>query len=841
MPSFRLRLLALAALALLAPRAPGAPSADKPEKGGVRKDLFGDPLPAGAVARLGSVRLRHENNIQSLAFSPDGKQLITGSYTRTLCFWDAASGKELRRLTIGSTGITSAQFSGDGKALAVGSNDGSVRILDPVSGAERKTLRDPFAAYGTTQVALSRDGKTLLATTQHSRNLLLWDVESGRLRQRYGLPNYNSNQPPMAFTPDGKQFLAPSADNRLHVFDAASGKALRALEGPEADRPELLKRRTFSLAVAPDGKTVALSSTSQRDLVVLDFATGKVARRLGDADHPRLAGRYGVARSLAFTPDSRFLVAGGDGQLTVWGVASGKVLRQFEVPASYPPTLAVSRDGRQAATFNGNAIYLYDIRAGKALHAGEGHQTGVNRVVFSADGTRLFSAGGNSLRAWDAASGKPVDQLRPGGTYNLAHLRATPGGKGVRWVSYDRALLEWRPGVDREARRLTAPVPVTNFSLNQSLVSPDGKLLAGVDSNDSKLRLYDLTSAKPPRELTVLPNPWSNVLSFSPDGRRLAVLTQEDRTVRIYDVASATEVRMLAPEAGSPSFYGAWAQFSADGRSLLKFDGELRCYELANGGERFRLPRDGVYSQQAAWSADGRLLARAAGGSTVSVHDTWTGREVLRRDTQQGQVTALALGPGGRFLATGGANTTVLVWELPALPRPAAGPLDKDALWRDLEDGNAAKGFKAMTTLLQSPDGGVGLIQERFKARPAADPKLLARLLVGLGNDAYEVREKAEEGLAALGVSAEDILFRGAKSRSPEVRRRCENLLRRLNAGGLAPERLRLVRAIEVLEQSSNPAARDLLRRLAKGKFDRLVDLELKYALERLAGGTDEG
>jgi WD40 repeat protein len=807
--------LALAFLLALRPPMAGE------EKGKARVDLFGDPLPEGALARLGTLRLRQEAPIRALAFTPDGKSLITGGFGRGLVFWDVDSGKERRRLAL--TNVTSLALSADGKVLAVGGADGAAHVLDAANGAERKLLREEPRRFGATFVALSPDGKSALVATQHSRDVVLWDVAEARARHRLSLANGTATRPPMAFTPDGKAFVLTLDDDRLHVLDALTGRDLRTLAGSAPPAGTGAHNRIQALAISADGKYVAFGGRASNELVVLDLASGKEARRLSPRAGPV---HHGATHSLAFTPDGRFLVEGGGNGVSVWGVASGKLLRRFpggeySAPGA-PAPLALSPDGKSIAVASGNVLSLRSLADGKLRHAGAGHAGAVGRIAFSADGKRLLSSG-DALRLWDADSGKQLEVLPF--DYTLHHLYPTRDGKGFRWVAFDRSLYEWRPG-EREPRRLSAPSMSVYYAA--STISPDGNFLAGLTSDDHKLWLLPLRENRPPRQLDVLPDPWSTYLTFSPDGRRLALVNSQ-RMLRVYDVTAAREPRSWPPEPGAFGL-GSRVEFSPDGRSLVRFDGEARCLEVASGLERFRLPRDGPGPQVTGWSPDGRLLAWARFDGSVVVHDTCTGREVLRRNGKQGRVVSLAFSPDGRKLATGGANTTILLWEVPA-PPPVKGPLDRAAAWRDLA-GDGARSFRAMAALLSAPDEAVALVRAKVRPQPPADPKRLAALIAVLNDDSFEARERAEEELRKLGVAAEAALRQALKNRALEVRRRAANLLAELEGAG--PERLRAVRALEVLERARTPAARALLRQMAKAGFDSFLEGEIQASLERL-------
>src|SRR5262249_14938116 len=130
------------------------------------------------------------------------------------------------------------------------------------------------------------------------------------------------------------------------------------------------------------------------------------------------------------------------------------------------------------------------------------------------------------------------------------------------------------------------------------------------------------------------------------------------------------------------------------------------------------------------------------------------------------------------------------------------------------------------------PDEAVALVRAKVKPQPPADPKLLAALVADLNDDSFDVREQAEEKLAALGVAAEAALRKALKSPFLEVRRRAENVLSRLEVTGAA--RLRAVRALEVLERARTPAARAHLKQMAGAGFDSYLEGEIRAGLARL-------
>ncbi len=144
-----------------------------------RTDRFGDPLPVGAVARAGSLRLRHAGPVRAVTFTPNGEFLVSGGHDGIIYFWDPATGKEMRCFSelpfagYDAGQVWSLAFSPNGKTLAVG-RSGTTLLLEPRTGKIIRELKD----WGVASVAYSPDGK-LLATGTNAKTIGLWDAATG--------------------------------------------------------------------------------------------------------------------------------------------------------------------------------------------------------------------------------------------------------------------------------------------------------------------------------------------------------------------------------------------------------------------------------------------------------------------------------------------------------------------------------------------------------------------------------------------------------------------------------------------------------------------------------------
>jgi WD40 repeat protein/beta-lactamase regulating signal transducer with metallopeptidase domain len=669
-------------------------------------DLYGDPIPAGARACLGTFRLRHPGWRKAIAFSASGKRLISTSETGVRV-WDTASGVLL--WSVGRDGLFSRDtperiamwgrdlggfcVSSDGTSIAglIGRFDPNLRTIRHSIVLLRATapkpstpleLMEPETAESS-RLCFTPDGSKLVVGHPNGA-IHVWDVHPPQLFLKQQLRGKRGGMAALEVSRDG-DLVAAVFDGEVYVWPWQSAKE------PTRLKLERFDGRAAAMVFSADGKRLAIGSGDPTTIRVWDIQSGRLLETLQGPSIGIYIGGF------ALTPEGVRLATPGitEKKVFLWDMRTGKPVQQFDTDPFEPERVAMSRDGQLLAAVPATAarIQVWNLKTGEEVaQNGIGHEDWVADLAFSPDGKRVVTASADgTVRTWDAERGLQELLLRHDNT--VRGVAVSPDGKWIASNSTDNAVRLWDAATGHEVRRL--PGHGRLGGQRPIAFSRDGRRLATWGDGDLKLHVWDVAAGKTIHEWEVPPAdvreaqmavfgrrptpevPASSRLwtssdighaQFSPDGSLLVLAMI--RGVYLFDVETGKQVQMISATRILRS-----AAVAPDGKRLaLAEDGFpaapswISVYELPSGKEIWRqeFPEQGP--SQMSFSADGRLLAAATRQpiGQIRILDAATGGVLHTIGPVPAPSGAtLRFSPDGKSLSCGTADGAVLLWDVP--------------------------------------------------------------------------------------------------------------------------------------------------------------------------------
>jgi WD40 repeat protein len=494
----------------------------------------------------------------SVVFSPNGRYVLTGSGANTARLWDVVTGKLLRSFGRPTAGVYSVAFSMDGRRILTGSTDKIARLWSATSGQLIRSFKGHADAV--VSVAFSNDGRYIV-TGSFDKTACVWDTSTGqKLRSFVG---HTERVTFVAFSPDGRSVLTGSEDGTALLWDAVTGQQLRYIGGN--------KSSFISVAFSADGRLI-LTGAFDKTVRLWDATTGQQIRTFD--------GHTRRVRSVAFSQNGRsmLLLSGGDDATAgLWDTATGQQTRVFRQEGSGILSAAFFPDGQSVLTGSlDNKAQLWDAETGQPLRTFEGHTGPVFSVAVSPDGSCVLTGSGDkTAKLWDAKTGELILSY-VGHKDIVISVSFSPDGRRVLTGSRDGTALLWDTVTGLELRSFVWDKGVF-YSV---ALSADGRyVLAG--SQDGTARIWDASTGKPLGSSLGYAGPVNSVAS-SPDGRN--VLTGiGDSTAQLRDAATGQPLRSFVGHTDEVSS----AAFSPDSRFVLtgSFDTTTRLWNAATGKE----------------------------------------------------------------------------------------------------------------------------------------------------------------------------------------------------------------------------------------------------------------
>jgi WD40 repeat protein len=477
-------------------------------------------------------RLRgHTERPHGLAFLPNGREAITTGEDGSLRVWDVTTGREVRQFAKPPVSVGEPTLSTDGRWLATldrprkqsegytvtGGSDkrtesSPIRLWDVATGRETRQL--PGHLGGTLHLAFTPDSRRLLSGAL-DRLIRVWDADSGR--ELLTLPQGHCRG--LALSPDGRT-LADAGLRSIRLRDATTGEDRVTVRAPEWG-PGIV-------APSPDGRTVATTIGTEATINLWEIGTGKLIRRL------ERSGRFHII-GLSWATDGRTILSAEMGYnhqshgAHVWDVATG---RELPPPMGFDKrflTFLPSPDGRRVVTVSDRkTAVVWDRATGRPVleFSPEGYHW-----TITSDGQKLFSTDGKIAYVWDLTTGQRVNRFFIDPKERFGGATASPDGRWLVVRDGEKVLMLYEAASGREVRRMD----VFTGQYGQLAFSPDSRWLAAGDSRQGVVSVWDVATG---RKLHEFPGHSGGVfaLAFTPDGKRL-ISGSADTTALVWDVS----------------------------------------------------------------------------------------------------------------------------------------------------------------------------------------------------------------------------------------------------------------------------------------------------------------
>jgi WD40 repeat protein/serine/threonine protein kinase len=627
----------------------------------------------------------HNDDVTSVAFSPDGARIASGSVDRTITLWNVSTGTPLDSFRGHEGPVRAVVFSPDGARIFSASNDKTVKVWDAYRGPAPRPLQNHGDSIG--GVAVSPDGK-LIASASFDGSVKIWSTRTGAELASFRGYADGCISANVAFNSDGTQIVRSASNFEksgvVQVWDLKSEKEVVTIAGPTVeDQASQMMRYT--------------NGAGDKEI-----SAWNMMRRLNEMKPSHLI------NTAVISPDGKQIAIGtNDNLISLWDARTGSQLATLRGHEEGITSLAFSPNGTLLASGSyDRTIKLWESRTGAELGTLSGHQLGVKSVVFNADGTQLASGSEDkTVRIWDPISKAEVTTLR-GHQGVITSATFTPDGKRLASASHDHTLKLWDVATATELVTIPCILP------NSVAFTPDGT--RAVVGAGVYVMIFDVRTAVVPVRLQGHADHVTS-LTFSFDSTRL-VSGSVDNTFRLWDTTNGSE---LATFKHGSRLHSAVA-FSPHTMQLASAASEnsIRISDARTGIELAKITGHKGPVASVAFNSNGSRIVSGAFDNTIKVWDSHSRQEVSTLLGHTDDVTSVVFSPDDKRIISDAQDGVLKVWDAVKGTEIASLKGDRDRLNSIAVNSDGTKIAQGVWSFKPSVQPQVLLWEARNDAQP---------------------------------------------------------------------------------------------------------------------------
>lgn len=553
----------------------------------------------------------HIDRIYSTCFSPDGKQIVTGSSDYTVKIWDTYSGKLLAEL-VHSREINSVCYSPDGKFIMTSSRDETLKFWDAKTGDFMKEFDCSALLHNLNKANFSSDGKRILTSSQH--DVLVLDASTGEQILRIDTKHWLNNT---AISKDGQKILSESYESPPAVWDANSGDLLF-----EIGKTDSIERAS---SFSPDGSTI-ITTIAYKGYKIWNAMDGKLIKSVSV---PK-----GLLKMTFFSPNERWLLTIEGYNAIMRDAESGRLIKVVGVGDM---TFAdFNSDGKLMLTYSGNEAKVWNISTGRLGNVLKGHSDQTDIGMISPNGKFLLSYSGGNAQIWNTDDGNLLETLKG----DFGGLKAvTPkllDEKDFSSIKNFKTHLQNAADLKLELQE-KAEETSRNFRFR---FSSNMKYLLMTDHDDKSFiaNVWSTSSGKLLKSIKGVVS-----LDISPDSKQMVYVTKTN-FMTILDMASGSIIsqkKLTLP---------GDVKYSADGKFvILETYEQTDIYNVKDAAIKLRIPGESSGFRKSQSSPDGKQILKVYMGDSAKIWDINSGKAVYKFTEP---VSLCQYSPTGKYILT---------------------------------------------------------------------------------------------------------------------------------------------------------------------------------------------